>query len=87
MIFIAHRGNLTGPNQQLENSPAYIDAARIAGFHVEIDVWQRDEKFYLGHDQPDHAGDCLCAVKRHRWQQRSAERHCRDSGDQRQRGD
>ena len=52
MILIAHRGNINGPNKELENKPSYILEAIRAGFEVEIDVWYIDGEFYLGHDGP-----------------------------------
>jgi hypothetical protein len=54
MILISHRGNLTGPNPERENTPEYIDEAIDAGFDVEIDVWCYDNDFFLGHDFPEH---------------------------------
>ena len=52
MIYIAHRGNLTGPKMFQENSPDYIQKALSSGFYVEIDVWKQDNKLWLGHDGP-----------------------------------
>jgi hypothetical protein len=52
MILISHRGNLSGKNEELENSPEYIMNALNYGFNVEVDVWYTDERFYLGHDNP-----------------------------------
>lgn len=52
MIFISHRGNLRGRDDSRENTWAYILEAIEKGFHVEIDVWYIDGKFYLGHDEP-----------------------------------
>lgn len=54
MILIAHRGNTHGRREQLENSPNYILQAIQAGFEVEIDVWFKDGKFKLGHDEPTY---------------------------------
>lgn len=53
-FFIAHRGNLYGPNQQTENRPETILSALSQGFHAEIDVWVIDDKLYLGHDEPTY---------------------------------
>jgi hypothetical protein len=53
-IIIAHRANLVGRNPQTENT---IKAARRAlnkGFNVELDVWRYKDKWYLGHDKPEH---------------------------------
>jgi len=54
MIFISHRGNITGKNKEKENSPEYIEAALKKGYHVEVDVWYINKKWYLGHDLPQH---------------------------------
>lgn len=57
MILIAHRGNLSGPDPDRENSPDYINEALAAGFDVEIDLWYGDGKLWLGHDTPLHPID------------------------------
>ena len=50
----AHRGNLFGPQPELENTMEYIDRAIKFGFKVEIDVWlSQDGNLYLGHDKPE----------------------------------
>ena len=49
-ILISHRGNLTGKQSELENTPDYINAALAAGFKCEVDVYSYDDKLYLGHD-------------------------------------
>lgn len=54
MIFIAHRGNLYGPNSQKENHPDYIDESISQNFVVEIDVRLIKNKIYLGHDNPQY---------------------------------
>lgn len=54
MILISHRGNISGPIKEKENSPNYIKNALSSGFDVEIDVWFIDNQFYLGHDEPTH---------------------------------
>jgi len=41
MKYIAHRGNINGPNP-LENHPDYIKKALELGYDVEIDVWLID---------------------------------------------
>jgi len=59
MIYVSHRGNLTGPNPKEENKPKYIQQALDSGYHVEIDVWTKQTSFvkngliYLGHDKPE----------------------------------
>jgi hypothetical protein len=52
MKLISHRGNINGPIQELENSPEYIETAITLGFDVEVDVRIRNNKLFLGHDEP-----------------------------------
>jgi hypothetical protein len=54
MKLISHRGNLSGPNPEQENKPEYIAEALKQGYDVEIDVWFKDNKFMLGHDEPQY---------------------------------
>lgn len=54
MRLIAHRGNIHGPVPEQENKPSYIEEALDAGFDCEIDVWFVDNKFMLGHDEPQY---------------------------------
>ncbi len=54
MHWISHRGNLDGPNPERENHLDYIQEALDAGFEVEVDVWFKDNQFYLGHDGPQY---------------------------------
>ena len=54
MIKISHRGNISGPNEEIENKPEYIKEALKGGYDVEIDVWSKDREFYLGHDKPQY---------------------------------
>ena len=57
MKYIAHRGNLIGPNPNKENHPNYILEALKQGFDVEVDVWYKDNRFALGHDKPQYTVD------------------------------
>ncbi len=57
MILISHRGNLMGPNPETENHPDQIKKALSLGFEVEIDVWNVDGKWFLGHDEPQYSID------------------------------
>ena len=50
---IAHRGNVAGRDQTLENSPEYIDTAISLAYDVEIDVRYVDQTIWLGHDKPE----------------------------------
>ncbi len=52
MIYIAHRGNLNGPCPERENKPDYIMEA-LKLYDVEVDVWFKNDKLYLGHDGPE----------------------------------
>jgi hypothetical protein len=54
MKFIAHRGNMYGPNPEQENRPHYIVSVLNKGFDCEIDVRYIDGKWFLGHDTPDY---------------------------------
>lgn len=53
-ILISHRGNINGRNPDLENHPDYIQKALDLGYHVEVDVWYVNDKWYLGHDEPQY---------------------------------
>ena len=54
MFFIAHRGNIEGPNPKWENRPDYIQEALDAGYEVEVDIWRTGYgPICLGHDGPD----------------------------------
>lgn len=57
MIFIAHRGNLDGPDSSNENKPSYINVAIDQGYDVEVDVHLCDGKWYLGHEHPEYEID------------------------------
>lgn len=52
MIIISHRGNLTGPNPETENTWGQIIKAMDAGFYVEVDVWGIKNQLWLGHSEP-----------------------------------
>ena len=54
MILIAHRGNTSGPSPNRENSPKHIDEALSMGYNAEIDVWFKDNSYWLGHDAPQY---------------------------------
>lgn len=54
MRYISHRGNLIGPNPDLENRPDYIMNAIDLGFDCECDVWWHDGGWWLGHDRPQY---------------------------------
>ena len=54
MKYIAHRGNVNGINESLENSLEYIDRAIGMGYDVEIDLRMKDGTLFLGHDDPQY---------------------------------
>lgn len=54
MKIILHRGNLTGPNPETENSPEQILRCIQKGYDVEIDLWRIDGILYFGHDNPTY---------------------------------
>jgi hypothetical protein len=53
MLYIAHRGLLNGPSQW-ENAPWAIEEAIQVCGNVEVDLWEVDGEFYLGHDKPNY---------------------------------
>lgn len=57
MIYIAHRGNILGPNPFKENHPDYLKEALKQGYHIETDVWFVGTQFILGHDKPQYEVD------------------------------
>ena len=56
-LFIAHRGNLRGPNLLRENSPLYLDEALSQGFDCELDLWVVSGVMKLGHDDGQYPVD------------------------------
>ena len=66
LIIISHRGNIDGPSS-LENHPNQIDKALSLGYHVEIDVWFENNRFYLGHDYPEYEVSSVFFKKNNLW--------------------
>jgi hypothetical protein len=64
---ISHRGNINGPNPEMENNPIYITEALNLGFDVEIDVWYVNNSFYLGHNEPTYKIDVDFLMNRGMW--------------------
>jgi hypothetical protein len=64
MKLIAHRGNISRPEQKNENHPEYIDRAIELGFDVEVDLRKHKNELYLGHDTPDYLIDIEWIYKR-----------------------
>jgi len=58
MIFISHRGNLSGPNNELENNPLQVQKVLDMGYNCEVDVWFIDDNYFLGHDEPKYKISC-----------------------------
>lgn len=57
MFLISHRGNINKKNKELENTERYIDKSISLGFDCEIDLWNIDNVYYLGHDKPEYKID------------------------------
>lgn len=74
MILISHRGNISGRNVENENQPSYIEKAIELGYDVEVDIWFKNDKLYLGHDEPQYniSIDWLLKWKNKLWI------HCKD---------
>lgn len=49
----AHRANIQGRSDR-ENDPEQIEACLARGLGVEVDLHQRDGRFFFGHDTPDY---------------------------------
>ena len=58
MRWILHRGNTNGPNS-VENNPDKLQSLMEQGYEIEIDLWYKDNTFYLGHDSPEYMIDEL----------------------------
>ncbi len=67
MKIISHRGNINGPNKELENLQSTIEKALSLGFDVEVDVWHKDNKWWLGHDEPTYETDLSFISKSNLW--------------------
>lgn len=63
MKLIAHRGNIEGPNLLEQNKQKYIENTISKGYDVEIDLWHKDNFFYLGHDEPQYKVTSLWLYK------------------------
>lgn len=72
MKTICHRGNMNGPNPDMENHPIYIQNTLNAGYDVEVDVWLLSDGLYLGHDGPIHK------IERHFLQNKKVWTHCKN---------
>jgi len=54
MKIISHRANIDGKNRFLENDPKQILKVLELGLDCEVDVWNIDGCYYLGHDFPKY---------------------------------
>jgi len=64
MKLISHRGNIDGPNNSQENNPEYVDNALKFFYDVEVDLRLKNDKFYLGHDEPQYYVPMIWLVER-----------------------
>ena len=55
MKLISHRGNVNGPQKELENTPEQISRVLDQGYDCEIDLWLTDNKLWLGHDAAEYS--------------------------------
>ena len=53
MIFISNGGNLNGKSSNFENNPDQIQKCFDLNLNIKLDVWFKDEKFWLGSDKPN----------------------------------
>jgi len=67
MKLISHRGNINGPNNTLENNPEVILERIFEGYDVEIDVWYNDNRWFLGHDNPEYLVDSEFLLNENLW--------------------
>ena len=67
MKFISHRGNLNGVDSKFENHPDKINICFNLGYDVEVDVWYIENKFFLGHDNPQYEIDISFLKKTGLW--------------------
>lgn len=57
MKLISHRGNLHKSIPYMENTKLYISLALLNCDIVEVDVWYKNNKLWLGHDEPKYTVD------------------------------
>ena len=65
MKLISHKGNLNGQQVDYENSPSYVETAINLGYDVKIDVRIKDNKLFLGQDEPQYQLDIDWLEKYH----------------------
>lgn len=52
ILLISNCGNIEGHKPYFQNKLEYVDIAIQYGYHCKVDVWFKDDKFWLGHDTP-----------------------------------
>ncbi len=69
MKYISHRGNLNGPNKEIENTKEQIIKVIELGYDCEIDLWYIENNIFLGHDKPENIVplDFLLKYKNNLW--------------------
>ena len=61
---IAHRGNIKGPNKDLENNPEHLNKI-LKSYDCEVDLRYSENRsqFYLGHDEPQYKVELEWVIK------------------------
>jgi hypothetical protein len=54
MKLISHRGNISGIDINKENNPQQIIKVLELEMECEIDVWYKNNAYFLGHDRPQY---------------------------------
>jgi hypothetical protein len=67
MKLIAHRGLINGPDKNIENTVEQINLALHRGYDCEVDVWYKDNAWFLGHAEPKTLVDFLFLVRAGLW--------------------
>tara|TARA_B100001093_G_C26291307_1_gene785378 strand:+ start:186 stop:632 length:447 start_codon:yes stop_codon:yes gene_type:complete len=52
LALIAHRGNTSGINLDLENKKSYLLDALMQGYWIECDIQMYKDSLYFGHNEP-----------------------------------
>jgi hypothetical protein len=66
MILISHRGNIKNSEPENENNPEYIQKALDQDYQVMIDLRIKDNKLYLGENEPTYLLDLNWFEKYHK---------------------
>jgi hypothetical protein len=74
MLYIAHRGNISGRDPDSENSPHQIDRCIEKRYAVEVDMRMHNGKPYFGHDEPRYETNAEWLLQR----KNSLWVHCKD---------